>query len=185
MANWIFKVVDQNGIPIANAGVNVQVDTSPCPGWPYTGSCTTGPGYQIVGSTDANGIYASTISYTCPQEVHNVGTTPAITAPGGFLNQADFSYNSGDITGDVYLPTIILDSDPGTQNGGQGVASFWTAFVDWWQGSFEGFTTWIGNYWWLPILLVVAAVIILVAWFYFGAQTAAANAAGAVAGMGR
>jgi hypothetical protein len=91
------------------------VNTSPCPGWPNTGGCTSGSGYNVLGNTGADGTYSQDIPYSCVQQVDPIN----VTANG--YNPTVVSYTSGTITGDVGIPTIYLTPNGNVPETNQGV----------------------------------------------------------------
>ena len=119
MANFVFVVKDAStGQPIANAWItgtpdgNMHVSTNPCPAWPMTGTCTTGPGYNFNGYTDSTGTFKNTIPYTCIQQL-----TGLISADG--YDNYPFEQTTGSITGDVGF-TILMTKSTLTPPAGQG-----------------------------------------------------------------
>lgn len=160
MANWVWTVTDDTtGAPVPNAEIDVTISTTPCPknalGQPVSG-CSSGPGYEVQGYTDATGTYRTTIPYTCRQNI--IGT---IQATG--YNAYPQQYGSGAITGDVTFNIALTEASiegsvkaaanqvGGTPSGqGLGAASTEasqagvnasTALSTWWSGAFGDIET--------------------------------------------
>ena len=124
MANWVFTVRDANsGKPIPEAYINLHVDTvaqSGCGGLFQQPCSSTGPGYDIVGSTDSSGQYTSNIPYQCEQNIDG-----GYVSANGYFQQA-VTYQSGYITGDVGINVNLVPSSSQTvltPPAGQGVGA--------------------------------------------------------------
>ena len=112
VASWYFTVVDSTtGAPIEGAAVNAIVNTQPCPFLDI--GCTSGTGYTLEGNTDSNGQFVSDIPYTTEQSVD-------INVSAVGYNPTTASYQSGYISGDVYIPTIQLTPNGNVAQKNQG-----------------------------------------------------------------
>jgi hypothetical protein len=80
-----------NGVIVTSGEYN----TSPCPSWPNTGNCTTGPGGPWEGTTDSSGQIVTDAAYTCQGQWS--GTLKA----SGY-DDYPYTYKSGAITGPFY-----------------------------------------------------------------------------------
>jgi hypothetical protein len=163
MANWNFLVQDGvTGKPITNATISGYVNTTPCPGWPNTGSCTTGSGYPINivnsnGTTNPNS-YDATIPYSCVQNI-----SVSVSAPG-YGTVAD-AWQTGTITGDVGNTFTLypLSTTTGQQqelnNGGVVNTS---ALVNWWATNAQNASNSAIIILAIIAVIVVAVVVVLV-----------------------
>jgi hypothetical protein len=116
-ADFTYHVIDgATGAPIEGAEINDVVNTSPCPGWPNTGSCTSGNGFTITGNTDSNGDFSANTQFTCPM-THQV----KVSAVG--FNPTAVNASTGNISGNAGVPDTAIQLTPlaNVSQGNQGI----------------------------------------------------------------
>lgn len=120
MANFIYTVIDAtSGKPLGGCEISDVINTSPCPGWPNTGNCTSGAGWTAVANAGSTtGEYTTPTVYTCPMS-HIV----TVSAPG--YNPTTVEVETGNIDGDANVPDGGIQLTPlaNVPQGNQGVGS--------------------------------------------------------------
>jgi hypothetical protein len=160
MSNWIWSVKDDvSGAPIEGAAIVANVGTTPCPQvfGVNTGNCTSGTGYQITGNTNSAGQLVSTIQFTCPQNINYT-----VTAVG--FNATFDQYASGNIDGDVNLPTVSMTPIANVPQTNQGGGATTTAAS---QGLKETAATPVSTSDSYVILAVLVVVFLLIGFFVY------------------